>query len=215
MSSPSNPTLFIVVAAIGIAAGVALLSCTQKRESQPENQGETSEKTVSGADKQEPGSSVPEPPGSTLELGRASRGAGVISIPLEFTSGLHESVGTITAQLKVPDGPWKFQKAKAPQGSRLEVAARHRRSQDAAGGGAVIELEISAGSREVPDGVVGYLTFSETDGSAPDQIPITVAKMETAPPGSDTEPLRSAAPTEIPATPDSAAPAPGCFFFTH
>ena len=184
-------------------------------QSQQGAQAPAKETGESSAEESQASDSSAKKPSSTLEIGTARRDPGqVLAIPLEFTSGPHQSVGTIQAELHVKEGPWKFQKAKLPEGSHGTISAKPGKA--ASGGGFVIKLEISAGNREIGDGVAGYLTFSIND-SATSEIPVTVGRLDTFPPGvepGDT-PQTSAGGTELPPAPDSDKPTPGCFFFTH
>ena len=168
----------------------------------------------SGAEESESAESGAKKAGSTLEIGTARRDPGqVLAIPLEFTSGPHQSVGTIQAELHVKEGPWKFQKAKLAEGSRGTISAKPGKAPG--GGGFVIKLEISTGNREIGDGVAGYLTFSINDSST-SEIPITVGRLDTFPPGVEPgDTPQASAGGELPSAPDSDKPTPGCFFFTH
>jgi hypothetical protein len=216
MNSPSRLKLGSFLLALVIAAGFSNARCSRKRDETTEG---TAAQSRSDAHEEasQPAESLPKEPGSTLEIGAARRDPGqVISIPLEFSSGPHESVGLIDAELDVKEGPWKFQKARLPEGSHGKISAKPRRAKDSAGGSFVIQLEISSGSREIGDGVVGYLTFSTSDSST-SEIPVTLGKLETYPPESESEQpqRRAGAPSELPSTPDEATPSPSCFFFTH
>jgi hypothetical protein len=226
MASPSKSTIrrlslwVVITAALAAALLTALstVSCSRKPEASQETSGQATQQAGRGspAEASQPPNSAPKEPGSTLEIGTEQKEPGlVIAVPLEFTSGPHQSVGTIEAELNVKEGPWKFQRAKLPEGSPGKISAKPKRSVGS-GGGFVIELEISAGDQEIEDGVAGYLTFSTND-AATSEIPVTVGRLDTFPPGigpGETE-QKSAGGSELPSTPDAAAPAPSCFFFTH
>jgi hypothetical protein len=205
----------MIIAAL--AAALTAAGCTRKPEASQEAPGGATQQAGRSSPEEaaQPSDSAPKEPGSTLEIGTARREPGqVIAIPLELTSGPHQSVGTIQAELNVKEGPWKFQKAKLPEGSRGTISAKTRRSAEG-GSGFVLELEISAGNREIGDGVAGYLTFSTNDSST-SEIPITVGRLDTFPPGTEPgETEQKSAGSELPSTPDAAAPTPACFFFTH
>ena len=215
-----------IVVAMALAALITV-GCSRKPEVSQEASNEATQRSQAsskdsgkdaggnGAEESESADSGSKKPSSTLEIGTARRDPGqVLAIPLEFTSGPHQSVGTIQAELHVKEGPWKFQKAKLAEGSRGTISAKPGKA--AGGGGFVIQLEISTGNREIGDGVAGYLTFSVNDSSI-SEIPITVGRLDTFPPGvepGDT-PQTSAGGGELPPAPDSDKPTPGCFFFTH
>jgi hypothetical protein len=211
-----------VVLAIMLAALITA-GCSQKPAASQEASNEKSSEAGPSKAKGTGGNSAQESESSdagsksaksTLEIGTARRDPGqVLSIPLEFTSAPHQSVGTIQAELHVKEGPWKFQKAKLAEGSRGTISAKPGKA--AGGDGFVIKLEISTGNREIGDGVAGYVTFSVNDSST-SQIPITVGRLDTFPPGVEPgDTPQTSAGGELPPAPDSDKPTPGCFFFTH
>ncbi len=165
--------------------------------------------------------------GSKLELGKSSQTAGrKLSLPLHFTAAEGESVGSIRAEIVVPEGHFEFDRVVLPKASRLKVSAKKRteESKDKDNEGkptrqTVIEATFSAGSRAIRNGLIGFLQLdvsklgrAESDPKIPG---ITIRKLETSPPEPELlmgEP--SQRPFSMPSEPPT-SPAVGCFFFTH
>ena len=164
---------------------------------------------------------------SKIELGKSSQSAGrKISLPLHFTAAEGETVGSIRAEIVVPEGHYEFDRVVLPKGSRLKVSAKKRKEEskdnDNEGKGTrqtVIEATFSAGSRAIRDGLIGFLQLEVSKlgraESAPKLPGITIRKLKTSPPEPELlmgEP--SQRPLPMPSEPPT-NPAVGCFFFTH
>ncbi len=162
---------------------------------------------------------------SKLELGKSSQAAGrKISLPLHFTAAEGETVGSIRAEIVVPEGHFEFDRVSLPKDSPLKVSAKKRKEESKDNEGkrtrqTVIEATFSAGSRAIRNGLIGFLQLDISKlgraESAPKIPGITVRKLETSPPepellmGEPSQRLLS-----MPAEPPT-NPAVGCFFFTH
>ena len=156
--------------------------------------------------------------GPGLQLGDPTRSRDRdATIPLIFTPRRGEPAGTVRAEVTLPQGPWRFQRAEAPPRSGWKVSARQRRpSQGSAAtpGTTTIELDISAGSRALPGGLLGYLRFRLEERSSSLPAGLTVGKLETEPPAIE---VAAPPPAEFPglSTDPSLSPSVACFFFTH
>ncbi len=162
---------------------------------------------------------------SKLELGKTSQAAGrEISLPLHFTAAEGETVGSIRAEIVVPEGHFEFDRVLLPKDSRLKVSAKKRKEESKDNEGkrtrqTVIEATFSAGSRAIRNGLIGFLQLDISKlgraESAPKIPGITIRKLETSPPEPEllmSEP--SQRPFSMPSEPPT-SPAVGCFFFTH
>jgi hypothetical protein len=158
--------------------------------------------------------------GPGLQLGDATRSRDRdATIPLIFTPRRGEPAGTVRAELTLPVGPWRFQRAEAPPRSGWKVSARQRRQTSPGTAPApettLIELNIAAGSRALPGGLVGYLRFRLDERSSPLPAGVTVGKWETEPPAIEVVGPGSPAEFPSPSTDPSLSPTVTCFFFTH
>lgn len=131
-------------------------------------------------------------------------------ISVTFTPRREEPAGNVHAELTLPAGPWRFQRAEAPPRSGLRVSARQRRLPS---GATQIELSVSSGRRTIPEGPIGNLRFRLDEPSSPLPAGLSVSKVETsAPETADSPPL----PDLPPAFADPPfSPGMTCFFFTH
>ena len=159
-------------------------------------------------------------PAPGLRMGEATRSRDRDAmIPLIFTPPRDEPAGTVRVELTLPSGPWRFQRAEAPPRSGWKVSARQRR-QPPQGSAApaettLLELNLSAGSKALPEGLVGYLRFRLEERSSPLPAGITVGKLETDPPA--IEVVAPQSPEGFPglSTDPSLSPTVTCFFFSH
>jgi hypothetical protein len=193
-----------------LAAAAVLLACQGKRE---ESTGAGSRPPAASAAPQTggtPADSAPapaaSPPEATIEVGEAVRISSTqLAVPLAFYAADSRDVGRVHAELAVPDGPYKFAKAEPSEKRRWKISAKQN--------GKAIELDVSGGDRAITDGDIGRLVFNLPEGGVPDRVPLTVNHVHTQPPQAESAAPKSSG--ELPATPDSSAPSPGCFFFTH
>lgn len=153
---------------------------------------------------------------SKLSLGEAApRGDREIAIPLHLAAAPNETVGRIRAEVLVPEGPWEFKRMELPKDAGWKASAKERSEIEAGSGERQtwIELVMDAGSRAIPDGLLGHLSFSlrGTENQRPSGL--AIRKLEVWPPETEIvenpEPL--APPSELPIP----NPQVGCFFFTH
>lgn len=158
--------------------------------------------------------------GPKLQLGEPARPREREAvIPLHFTPRAEEPSGRLRVEVTLPPGPWRLQRAEAPPRSAWKISARQKRQPAQEAGKAnepsVIEVSVSAGRREIPEGLIGYLRFRLDAPGSPLPAGLAVAKLETAPPvpesetpstGTDFPPLSADPPL---------TPSVGCFFFTH
>ena len=162
---------------------------------------------------------------SKLELGKSSQAANrKISLPLHFTAAEGETVGSIRAEIVVPEGDFEFDRVVLPKDSRLKVSAKKRKEASKDNGRertrqTVIEATFSAGSRAIRNGLIGFLQLDVSQQGkaepAPELPGITIRKLETSPPEPELlmgEP--ASLPPSLPSEPPT-NPAVGCFFFTH
>ncbi len=162
---------------------------------------------------------------SKIELGKSSQSAGrKLSLPLHFTAAEGETVGSIRAEIVVPEGHFEFDRVVLPNDSRLKVSAKKRREESKDNEGeptrqTVIEATFSAGSRAIRNGLLGFLQLDVSNQGRREAVPkipgITIRKLETSPPEPELlmgEP--SQRPFSMPSEPPT-NPAVGCFFFTH
>ena len=206
----SQVTMRSIGGLVALAAVAVLLSCQGKREEAPGAEAKplaASEAPQTGGT---PADSVPAPaaapPEATIEVGEAVRiSSKQVALPLAFFAADSRDVGRIHAELAVPEGPYKFAKAEPSEKRRWKISAKQN--------GKVIDLDVSGGDRAITDGDVGRLVFTLPEGSAPDRVPLTVNHVHTQPPQAESAAPKSSG--ELPATPDSSAPSPGCLFFTH
>jgi hypothetical protein len=140
-------------------------------------------------------------------------------IPLIFTPRRDEPAGTIRVELTLPSGPWRFQRAEAPPRSGWKISSRQRRlpaqGSAAPAESTLIELNISAGSKALPGGLIGYLRFRLQDRDSPLPAGVTVGKLETEPPAFEV--VAPQAPAGFPGLSNdpSLNPTVTCFFFGH
>ena len=142
------------------------------------------------------------------------------AIPVYFRAPQGKAVGSIRAEVAVPQSLWKFQKAEAPKGSWWKISARQKKpaakeEPAKAGRFLVMELRISAGSRAIREGLIGHLRFRSVQSGSPLPGPLEVRKLEVSPPTA--EPPETEPPANLPPMTDEPPlnPAQGCFFFTH
>ena len=155
--------------------------------------------------------------GPKLQLGEPTRPREREAvIPLHFTPRREEPSGSLRVEVTLPPGPWRLQRAEAPPRSAWKISARQKRqAAPEAGRASVIEVSVSAGRREIPEGLIGYLRFRLDAPSSPLPAGLAVAKLETAPPAPESEtPGPAAAFPPLSADPPL-TPSVGCFFFTH
>ena len=79
----------------------------------------------------------------------------------------------------------------------------------------MIEVTVSAGRREIPEGLIAYLRFRLDASDSPLPAGLAVASLESAPPTADSESASPAADFPPLPTDPSLNPSVGCFFFTH
>ena len=142
---------------------------------------------------------------SQLQLGEAVRAERRdASIPVDFAPVENLEVGRIWAEVTVPEGPWKFDKIEITKGLPLNVQTRKRNGDNKR---TVIEVDISAGNREVPSGRIAAIKFSLENANSPVPSGLTIRTLQVLPP-QESAPLTP---------PDEPPPQPltGCFFFTH
>ncbi len=162
---------------------------------------------------------------SKIEMGKTSQSAGrKMSLPMHFTAAEGETVGSIRAEIVVPEGHYEFDRVLLAKDSRLKVSAKKRNeeSKDVEGKRTrqtVIETTFSAGSRAIRNGLIGFLQLdvAKQGRAASSRMisGITIRKIETSPPEPE---LLVGEPSQrpFPMPPDPpASPAVGCFFFTH
>ncbi|OFV97616.1 MAG: hypothetical protein A3H28_12910 [Acidobacteria bacterium RIFCSPLOWO2_02_FULL_61_28] len=77
----------------------------------------------------------------------------------------------------------------------------------------VIEVTVSAGRREIPEGLIAVLRFRLDAPGSPLPAGLAVASLESAPPTADSESPAAEFPPLSADPPLS--PSVGCFFFTH
>ena len=200
-------TIFLLAPGDSVPAGAGSSSIAR---SLPENIYRNAQEIQSGR------ASTNQGQRSKLVLEQAIFHGRTLAIPLRFSALPGETVGRIRAQIDLPDSPWKFRKVELLKNSRLKVTAREKKTgpQDAKAKNAshAIEVNFSAGSRDIPSGLIGYLLFAATDAQTPSPIAVSIAKLETLPPGPETAPEKPLPlPTELPGY----NPAPACFFFSH
>ena len=153
---------------------------------------------------------------SKLLLGEATpAGVRETVVPLFFQSAPGQTIGKIRAEVRVPQGWGQFRRVDLPKNAvwKASVKRRTEKSADQRSSSTVLEVTISAGSRAIPDGLLGHLRFS---GQQSGELPLpVVGKLETWPP--EPEPV-SRGPNEepfpMPADPPL-NPGLSCFFFTH
>ena len=139
-------------------------------------------------------------------------------VPLIFTPHPDEPAGSIRVEMTLPSGPWKFQRAEAPPRSEWKVSARQRRQppqESETPAVTTLDLNISAGSKTLPEGLIGYLRFRLEERGSPLPAGITVGKLEAEPPAIEVVAPRS--PGEFPGLSNdpSLSPTVTCFFFSH
>jgi len=132
------------------------------------------------------------------------------------------NIATISTQIPLPDGPWRFQKAESPKGSRIKVTTRLQREEETSSDGrkrqtTILYLNVVGGERPIPAGIVAQLNFSLVSSPAhagslpPLALALRKVTFEHAPMRAEEEPP----PLEPPAVDPPANPSPTCFFFTH
>lgn len=134
------------------------------------------------------------------------------TIPLLFTPRPNDPIGTIQAEVALPSGPWRFQRAEAPPRSAWKVSARQRRESDST---ATLELNISSGSKPLPEGLIGYLRFRLDGRESPLPSGLTIGKLGTEPPAIEVVAPRP--PSGFPGLSNdpSLSPTVTCFIFSH
>ena len=148
-----------------------------------------------------------------LRLGEPSRSRDRDAIiPLLFTPLRDKTTGTLRVELTLPSGPWRFQRAEAPPRSGWKVSARQRRESD---GKATIELNVSSGSKPLPEGLIGYLRLRLDERESPLPSGLTIGRLETEPPAIEVVAPRS--PSGFPGLSNdpSLSPTVTCFIFSH
>ena len=158
--------------------------------------------------------------GPKLQLGEPTRPREREAvIPLHFTPPAGEPSGSLRIEVTLPPGPWRLQRAEAPPRSAWKISARQRRQSAPEPGKAseptVIEVSVSAGRREIPEGLIGYLRFRLDVPGSPLPVGLAVAKLETAPPTSPSETPGSGADFPPLSADPPLTPSVSCFFFTH
>jgi len=158
---------------------------------------------------------------SKLVIGNAIRSeGGLVRFPLHFAAAAGENVGSIRAQVSIPDGSWTFRRVELAPGLRLKFSAKVRkRDQKQPGDGqapqARLELNFSGGNHAIQDGLIGYLQFLVPGQEARIGESPVARVLSTSPPVTEqlsTIPLEG--PRPLPPEP-AANPAVSCFFFTH
>lgn len=158
--------------------------------------------------------------GPKLHLGEPTRPRErEATVPLFFTPRREEPSGSLRVEVTLPPGPWRLQRAEAAPRAGWKISARQKRQPAPERGRAsvptVIEVIVSAGRREIPEGLIGYLRFRSDAPGSPLPVGLAVAKLETAPPAPESETPGPAADfPPLPADPPL-TPTVGCFFFTH
>ncbi len=153
---------------------------------------------------------------SKLSLGDAAlRGEQEIAIPLHLTAAPGVTVGRIRAEVLVPEGPWKFQRVEPPKDVGWKAAARERSAKEEGSDERQtwIELSMDAGSRAIPDGLIGHFEFALRGTGTQRPSGLTVRKLEVWPP--EPEVVRNPDPLAPPSELPGQNPQVGCFFFTH
>lgn len=153
---------------------------------------------------------------SKLSLGEAApRGDREIVIPLHLAAAPSETVGRIRAEVLVPEGPWEFKRVELPKEAGWKASAKERREKVAGSEGRQtwIELSMDAGSRAIPDGRIGHLSFSLRGTGNQKPSGLTIRKLEVLPP--EPEVLRTYEPLAPPSELPIPSPQQACFFFTH
>ena len=139
------------------------------------------------------------------------------AIPIHFAPRRDQPVGSIWADITIPSGPWRFQRAEAAPRSGWRISATRKRQPSrttpAAGAPTEIELTVTAGRRAIPEGLLGYLRFRLDSTDSPLPGGFSVTKIETAAPDANDEP--SSAPFPPLSSDPPLAPGIACFFFTH
>ena len=148
-----------------------------------------------------------------LRLGEPSRSRDRdATIPLFFMPRPNDPVGDIRAEVVLPSGPWRFQRAEAPRRSEWKVSTRQRRESDVK---ATIELNVSSGSKPLPEGLIGYLRLRLDERESPLPSGLTIGRLETEPPAIEVVAPRS--PSGFPGLSNdpSLSPTVTCFIFSH
>jgi len=139
------------------------------------------------------------------------------TIPIHFVPRRDQPVGSVWADITIPSGPWRFQRAEAAPRSGWRISATQKRQQgratQAAGAPTEIELTVTAGRRTIPEGLLGYLRFRLDSAGSPLPAGLSVTKIETAVPSAEDAQTPPAFPPLFSDPPF--APGVGCFFFTH
>ncbi|MGH9783668.1 MAG: hypothetical protein ACRD88_05735 [Terriglobia bacterium] len=139
------------------------------------------------------------------------------AIPIHFVPRRDQPVGSVWADITIPAGPWRFQRAEAAPRSGWRVSATQKRqparASQTANAGTEIELTVTAGRRAIPEGLLGFLRFRLDAADSPLPTGLSVPKIETAAPN----PEDAQAPASFPPTFSDPTLAPGvtCFFFSH
>ena len=140
-------------------------------------------------------------------------------IPLHFTPRPEEPSGSLRLEVTLPPGPWRLQRAEAPPRAAWKISARQKRQPAPEPGKTsqptVIEVSVSAGRREIPGGLIGYLRFRLDAPGSPLPAGLAVAKLETAPPASESENPGPAGNFPPLSADPPLTPSVSCFFFTH
>lgn len=139
------------------------------------------------------------------------------TIPIHFAPRREQPVGSVWADITIPSGPWRFQRADAPPRSGWRVSATRKRQTARASPSTAapteLELTVTAGRRAIPEGLLGYLRFRLDAADSPLPSGLSVTKIETAVP----DPDAAQTPTSFPPLFSDPTLTPGvaCFFFTH
>ncbi len=163
--------------------------------------------------------------GLELRLGKLDRPPGrSATIPVYFIAGQAKHLGTIRAELAIPEGPWVFQTAQTPPGSWWKVTSKDKGKQkpdekskasQSARTVILMELSFTGGGRPLPDGLIANLTFQVEPSGSPLPAGLGFRKIETSAPATGlSKPGAPAAPPTLPSEPPP-TPIPSCFFFSH
>ncbi len=222
--SKSPAHRFQIAFALLLTAGLlVLVSCSSKTTSNG-----AAESAAKPHTNEETAQKASEPAGSQsgqeakIFLGKPSRSGTTITFPVHFHAATGQKIGLVHLEMDPPDSRWKFLTFDAPPNSRLDVSTEAL--EDAAENGASRKVEISNGSRVIPNGLIGTLAFSAPKQEGAEEKAPTVRIIDTWPPerssASSESKAGSGADSGAPAINDPAAKAPenpamSCFFFSH
>ena len=148
-----------------------------------------------------------------LSLGDADRSRDRDAmVPLLFAPRPNNPVGDIQAEIQVPSGPWRFQRAEAPPRSEWKVSGRQRRDSDDT---ATIELNIISSGKHLPKGLLGYLRFRLDDRESPLPSGLAIGKLQTFPPAIEVVAPGSSGGLPGFSNDPTLTPTITCFFFSH